>query len=268
MIVLLSPAKNLNFDPVPDAPKATKPALLKDMAEIAAIAKTLSARDLKRLMGISDKLAELNRERFQALRTSGRIPHTKQAALAFNGDVYLGLDANTFSADDLAFAQQHVRILSGLYGLLRPLDAIQPYRLEMGTRLKNPRGGDLYAFWKEQVAKEITRAARGHDDPTVVNLASNEYFKAVDVKALDLPVITAVFKEEKNGAFRSLMYYAKRARGLMARWIVRNRITHTDELKRFDGGGYRLNPELSGSAEWVFARKQPKTKAEAEADAA
>ena len=217
MLILLSPAKNMNFDPAPEAPRATKPIFLKDAAELSSTTKKLTKAKIKSLMKISDKLAELNHERFQAFDPDGRSESLKQAALAFNGDVYLGLEAGTMSKDDFAFAQDHLRILSGLYGLLRPLDAIQPYRLEMGSRLKNPRGENLYDFWGDRIAQEIDKAVKGHEDPTVVNLASHEYFGAVDRKALKAPVVTPVFKETKDGDGKIVMFYAKRARGMMAR---------------------------------------------------
>ena len=260
MLILLSPAKNLNFDPVPDAPKATRPAFAKDAGELADVARKLTRAKIKTLMGVSEKLADLNYERFQAFSANGRAASAKQAALAFNGDVYQGLDAPTLDADDLAFAQDHVRILSGLYGLLRPLDAIQPYRLEMGSRLKNPRGDDLYGFWGAKIAKAVDKTVKTHEDPVVVNLASNEYFSAVDRSALKAPVITPVFKEENDGRLKSLMYYAKRARGLMARWAVENRIDRAESLKKFSVDGYRFSDEGSDAATWLFTRPQPAPK--------
>ncbi|MEM8986895.1 MAG: peroxide stress protein YaaA [Pseudomonadota bacterium] len=261
MIVLLSPAKNLNFDPMPSAPAATKPALSKDANALAGTAKGLGRGDLKRLMGISDNLADLNYERFQAFKTGGRISGAKQAGLAFNGDVYTGLDAASLSADDLAFAQDHLRILSGLYGLLRPLDAIQPYRLEMGTRLKTERGATLYDFWGDKIAKHINKSLKDAKTPAVVNLASNEYFKSVDKSALKHPVVTPAFKEEKDGKLRSLMLYAKQARGMMARWIIQNRVTRSEDLKTFSVAGYKLDKALSNETELVFTRPQPAKKA-------
>ena len=264
MLLLLSPAKNLDFSPAPATLPATKPALSKDAAEIAAVAKNLTPGDLKRLMGISDKLATLNHARFQAWKARGKPAEAKQAALAFNGEVYLGLDAKTLTEDDFAFAQDHVRILSGLYGLLRPLDVIQPYRLEMGRSLKNPRGANLYAFWGDRIAKEARKAAKAQTDPTVVNLASAEYFKAVDQDALKLPIVTPQFLDEKGGKLRSLMFFAKRARGEMARWAIQHRVETAEDLKRYDGPmGYRFRPDLSSEAKWVFARKQPALKAAA-----
>lgn len=260
MLMLLSPAKNLNFDPAPDAPKATKPALSKDVAEIATVVKKLKKADIKKLMGISDDLADLNYKRFQAFKPSGKPTEAKQAALAFAGDVYRGLDASSLKPDDLEFAQDHLRILSGLYGLLRPLDAIQPYRLEMGLRLKNPRGKNLQEFWAPVIAKELDKAVKSHDDPTIVCLASNEYAKAVDRKALKSPFVTVNFKEVKDGKARALMLYVKQARGMMARWAIEYRVTRAEDLKRFTAGGYKFSKSLSSDDEWVFTRPQPKPK--------
>ncbi|MEM9619364.1 MAG: peroxide stress protein YaaA [Pseudomonadota bacterium] len=260
MLMLLSPAKAMNFDDVPDAPKATKPALTKDIAEIATVAKKLKRGDIKKLMGVSDSLADLNYERFQAFKTSGRLNGAKQAALTFAGDVYRGLDANTLKPDDLEFAQDHLRILSGLYGLLRPLDAIQPYRLEMGSRLKNPRGANLHAFWGPVIAEQLDKAVKTHDDPTIACLASNEYAKSVDRKALKSPFIMFNFKEIKDGKARAMMLYVKQARGMMARWAIENRIEKTQDLKKFSVGGYKFSKSLSSDDEWVFTRPQPPKK--------
>ncbi len=260
MLMLLSPAKAMNFDEVPDAPKATKPALTKDIAEIATVAKKLKRADIKKLMGVSDSLADLNYERFQAFKTSGRLNGAKQAALTFAGDVYRGLDANTLKPDDLEFAQDHLRILSGLYGLLRPLDAIQPYRLEMGSRLKNPRGANLHAFWGPVIAEQLDKAVKTHDDPTIACLASNEYAKSVDRKALKSPFIMFNFKEVKDGKARAMMLYVKQARGMMARWAIENRIEKTHDLKKFSVGGYKFSKSLSSDDEWVFTRPQPPKK--------
>ncbi len=260
MLMLLSPAKNLNFDPVPDAPKATRPALSKDASEITEVAKKLKRADIKRLMGISDKLVELNYERFQALNVSGKAAGAKQAALTFAGDVYRGLDANSLKSDDLKFAQDHLRILSGLYGLLRPLDGIQPYRLEMGSRLKNPRGANLHSYWAPIIAKELDKAVKAHDDPTIACLASNEYAKAVDRKALKAPFVMFNFKEIKDDKARAMMLYVKQARGMMARWAIEKRITSTDDMKKFSVGGYKFSKTLSSDQEWVFTRPQPPKK--------
>lgn len=260
MLILLSPAKNLNFDPAPGAPKPTKPALLKDTAELAETTRKLTKAKLKSLMKISDALAATNFERFQAFQASVKAPGAKQAAFAFNGDVYWGLEAKTLSAEDLSFAQDHVRILSGLYGLLRPLDAIEPYRLEMGSALKNPRGKNLYEFWGDRLATEINKALKTHDDKTVVNLASKEYFGAVDQDALKARIVTPNFRDEKDGKLRSLQFYAKRARGAMARAAAQQRITRADDLKKLVIDKYKFNAAGSSECEWLFTRPQPPKK--------
>ena len=265
MLMLLSPAKNMNFDPLPDgfAVDATKPRFLKEAREIAGAARTLSPAKLKKLMDISDKLATLNHERFQAFRGDFKANGQKPAALAFNGDVYLGLDAKTMSSDDFAFAQGALRILSGLYGLLKPLDAIEPYRLEMGSALKTTRGKSLYAFWGAEIARAIDKDLEAQAAPRVVNRASNEYFSAVAPKALKANVVTPDCKEEKDGKLRQLQFFAKRARGLMARWAIDNRIERVDDLKGFDAEGYRLQPGDSRDDVWLFARPQPPLKSAA-----
>ncbi len=261
MLMLLSPAKNLDETPAPDGLAATTPLLIDDARALAEVARTLSARKLGKLMDISDKLAQINHERFQAFRGDGASNAQKQSALTFNGDVYLGLDAKTLSADDLAYAQDRLRILSGLYGLLRPLDAIEPYRLEMGSKLKNSRGKDLYAFWGTKIADAINAAAAEGADPTVVNLASKEYFAAVDPAILKGPLVTPSFHEEKGGKLRTLQFFAKRARGLMARWAIVNRIDRAEDLKSFNVDGYAFQKKLSADGNLVFARAQPALKA-------
>lgn len=261
MLILLSPAKNMNFDPAPPALAATKPDFLEEARELAEAARALSPAKLGKLMDISPKLAGLNHERFLAFRGDGKSNAQKPAALAFNGEVYLGLDAKTMSAADFAYAQDHIRILSGLYGLLRPLDAIEPYRLEMGSDLNNPRGKNLYAFWGDRIAKAINKIVAAQDDRTVVNLASSEYFSAAAADALKFPVITASFKEEKDGKLRSLQFFAKRARGLMARWAIDQRAARAEDLKDFSVGGYKFRPKESSERDWLFARPQPPLKA-------
>jgi len=260
MLILLSPAKMLNFDPAPANIPSTKPTLTKDIKELTPVVKAMSRANIKKLMGISDSLADLNFERFQAFKDSGRITGAKQAALTFAGDVYRGLDANSLDKNHLTYAQDHLRILSGLYGLLRPLDAIQPYRLEMGSRLKNPRGTNLHAFWQPVLATELDKAVKGHTDPTIVCLASNEYAKAVDRKAVKAPWMNINFKETKDGESRAIMLYAKQARGMMARWAIENRIEKTADLKDFNVGGYKFSKKLSSAHDWLFTRPQPKPK--------
>jgi hypothetical protein len=260
MLILLSPAKNLSLDGAPSGLAATKPDFLKEARELAAAARALTPARLGKLMDISAKLAALNHERFQAFRGDGKSNAQKPAALTFNGDVYLGLDARTMSAADFAFAQDHVRILSGLYGLLRPLDAIEPYRLEMGADLKNPRGRTLYDFWGDAIAKAVNKTVAAHDDKTIVNLASQEYFSAVAAEALTFPVVTASFKEEKDGKLRSLQFFAKRARGLMTRWAIDNRAARAEDLKDFSVDGYKFRPKESTERDWLFTRPQPPAK--------
>ena len=260
MLTLLSPAKKLNFAPADTALDATPHILKKDVKELAKVAKKQSANDLKKLMHISDNLAELNAERFKAFNLDGKSNSAKQALLAFDGDVYWGLDAKTLSDQDLAYAQDHVRIISGLYGLLRPLDSMQPYRLEMGTKMKNPRGGSLYEFWGDTIANTISETLDTHNSKTVMNLASNEYFKAVGNKRLSVPIVNAKFLNVKEGKARNLMYYAKFGRDLMARWIIQNKVDRVDGLKDFNLEGYKLDAKTSTDTDLVFSRKQPPPK--------
>jgi cytoplasmic iron level regulating protein YaaA (DUF328/UPF0246 family) len=253
MILVLSPAKSLDFTPVEGA-RASSPAFSRDTAALARIAKRLTHADLRRLMGISEKLAELNVERFRAFDTTGE--DGLQAAFAFDGDVYDGLAARTLDADGLDFAQAHLRILSGLYGLLRPLDRIQPYRLEMGVRLANPKGENLYDYWGAKISKALNAAGQDHPDPTLVNLASQEYFGAVDHRALKLKVVVCRFLEEREGERRMISFFAKRARGLMARFAIDHRLDRAEALKDFDRDGYAFRPELSKEDDWVFVRPE------------
>ncbi len=255
MLIVLSPAKALDFTRPPVSAPLTAPQLTGETAELAKVTRKLTAADLKRLMSLSDSLAKLNRERFQAFDPASE--EGLQAAFAFNGDVYAGLKARELDRKALAWAQDHLRILSGLYGLLRPLDAIQPYRLEMGTRLKTPRGTNLYDFWGDRVSNALNAAAAGHKDPTLVNCASGEYFGAVDRTALKLPVLSCRFLEEKDGERRIISFYAKKARGLMARYAIDNRVERAADLKGFDVAGYRFAPELSTDEEFTFTRPQP-----------
>ncbi|MDO9335769.1 MAG: peroxide stress protein YaaA [Caulobacter sp.] len=255
MLMVISPAKALDFTAPPKPLPLTEARLKADTVELAKVAKGQSARQLKRLMHLSDALASLNHARFQAFDPNGE--EGLQAAVAFNGDVYTGLSARTLDKAAFAWAQDHLRILSGLYGLLRPADAIQPYRLEMGTRLKTKRGSNLYDFWGDKVARQLNDDARGHADPTLINLASQEYFGAVDAAALKLPVVTCRFLEEKDGETRQLSFFAKQARGLMARFAIDQRIERAADLKAFDTAGYAFKSQLSNDLDWVFARPQP-----------
>ena len=260
MLTVLSPAKKLKFDEPKTGLSPTKPLFKADITELAKVAKTQSAADLKKLMHISDNLAELNAERFKAFNLEGKSNSAKSAGLAFDGDVYWGLDANTLDDDALAYAQDHLRILSGLYGVLRPLDLIQPYRLEMGTKLKTKRGGSLYEFWGSKIAEQIGKDLKGHDEQTIVNLASNEYFKAVDEKVLDKKIVTPKFLNVKDGKSRQVQYYVKFGRGQMARWIMENRVDTAEGLKDFNQDGYKFVKKESSESELVFSRKQPPPK--------
>ena len=260
MITLLSPAKKLNFDAIEPPLAITRPQLEGDTRAIAKVAKEQSADDLKRLMHISDNLAELNADRFKSFDLDGRSNSAKPAGLTFDGDVYWGLEAKTMDEAALGYAQEHLRILSGLYGVLRPMDAIQPYRLEMGTKMANPRGKSLYDFWGSRIGQQLSKDLLEHADQTVVNLASNEYFKAVDTSVLPGTVVEASFLNVKDGEARRLMYHVKFARGLMARWIMENRIEKVDDLKEFDAEGYRYDAGASSETQMVFTRKQPPVK--------
>jgi cytoplasmic iron level regulating protein YaaA (DUF328/UPF0246 family) len=255
MLVLLSPAKNMNFDPVERALPITEPALINETRILSKTTRGLTLTKIKAMMKINDDLARLNRERFQAF--DAEEPGEKAAAFAFNGEVYRGLDAASLSDADLDYAQNHLRLLSGMYGALRPLDAIHPYRLEMGRRLHTRRGENLYDFWGKLIAKHLNETIGEDADPVVLNLASNEYFKSVDKKALKARIITATFKEEKDGQLRALMVYAKKARGMMARWVIENRVTDPADLVNFDAGGYRISTEGSNDGDLLFTRPQP-----------
>tara|TARA_R110002096_G_scaffold17921_6_gene61700 strand:- start:1223 stop:2023 length:801 start_codon:yes stop_codon:yes gene_type:complete len=266
MLILLSPAKNMNFDALDRDLPATTPALIDETRILSATTRGLSTSKIKTLMKISSDLARLNRDRFRAFDADQ--PGTKQAAMAFAGEVYRGLEAATLSDDDLAFAQDHLRILSGMYGALRPLDGIHPYRLEMGRKLHTRRGESLYDFWGDKIAQHLNALLADDKDPVVLNLASNEYFKAADRKALKARVITASFKEEKDGQSRMLMVFAKKARGMMARWAIENRISDPADLVKFDAGGYAFDEAGSSEGDLLFTRPQPAAagaKAEVEA---
>ncbi|GAB5388285.1 MAG: peroxide stress protein YaaA [Alphaproteobacteria bacterium] len=262
MLALLSPAKSLNYDPVSADLTATQPLLKDQTAVLSKTTSKLTRPKIKALMGISDKLVELNHDRFKAFDADHYGPeNAKQAVLAFNGDVYTGLEANSLAAEDLDHAQGVIRILSGFYGLLRPMDLMQPYRLEMGIKLKNPRGDTLYDFWRETIAPQlVSDLEESVGDKIILNLASNEYAKSVDRKAIDAPIIDVAFKDEKDGKLRTLGFFAKKARGQMARHIIENRITNLDGVKQFDGGGYTYQPDLSKDTLLTFTRPQPPKK--------
>jgi cytoplasmic iron level regulating protein YaaA (DUF328/UPF0246 family) len=257
MLVVISPAKRLDWTERDVA--TTEPAFQDDAVRLVRTARNLSLRDLKGLMDLGDDLARLNRDRFAAFAEQPAPEMTRPAALAFAGDTYQGLEAGTFDAGDMAWAQDRLRILSGLYGLLRPLDAIQPYRLEMGSRLRTRRGGSLYDYWREVPARALNAQAAAVGTDVLVNCASQEYFGAVAPKALKLRLITPVFMEEKDDgkAPRIVSFFAKRARGAMARFILRNRLVDPDALTGFDLDGYAFRPDLSEPDRPVFVRPYP-----------
>lgn len=260
MLIVISPAKKINARPTPKGLVASSPALLGDARVLAAAAQKLSRAKIRQLMKVSDAIADLTHARFAALDLDN-AEIGNPAALTFAGDVYRGLDADSFSAKDFTFAQDHLRILSGLYGVLRPLDSIQPYRLEMGRKLQTRRGENLYDFWGAHIAKAIKADMERTGSSVLLNLASHEYFKSVDKKALGMAVVSPVFKEVKEGHARVLGVFAKPARGMMARWVIKNRITDIAQIKDFSVAGYRFYPEGSTSDKPLFTRAQPVVKA-------
>ena len=254
MIVVISPAKTLDFDTPPMAEVYSKPNYLNDSKQLVDDLRQLSPPDISKLMGVSAKLADLNYERYANWRTPFTPDNAKQAALAFKGDVYTGLNVEDFSGQDFEFAQEHLRILSGLYGLLRPLDLIQPYRLEMGTKLATGRGETLYQFWGTKITQGINEELRKLKSDILVNLASNEYFKAIVPQKLNAQIITPAFKEKRGDTYKIIGLLAKRARGMMSRFIIKNRITNPEDIKTFREDKYRFNKSLSTDVEWVFIR--------------
>lgn len=255
MLIVLSPAKTLDFETPPTTDRHTMPDFLDESQRLVERMREFDPPALSRLMAISDPLAALNVARFADWSLPLRPGRAKQAALAFAGDVYDGLDAPSLDRAQLDWLQDHVRILSGLYGLLRPLDLMLPYRLEMGTRVTNPRGRDLYAFWGELLARTLSEALDRHAHPVLVNLASDEYFKAVAPKALRHPVVQPVFQERRNGAWKIVSFSAKRARGAMTRFAADERIDDPEGLKDFDRDGYRFDAEASDATRWYFRRE-------------
>ena len=255
MLAIISPAKRLESDPIPSPVPVTQPVLLAETKELMKTTRPLSADQLGTLMKISEKLADLNHQRFQDFTMPFTEENAKPAALTFNGDTYVGLDAKTLSAPDLAYAQDHVAILSGLYGLLRPMDLIQPYRLEMGTRLENPRGTNLYKFWGGRLTERVNALLEGQVERTVVNLASTEYFSALQPAAIEGRVLTPAFLQIREGVPKMLGMMAKRARGTMARYICTHRVERAEGLKDFQEDGYVYREDLSEDDRWVFARE-------------
>ena len=256
MLAIISPAKKLKFETRDPSLDSSQPVFPKDTDQLISVARKLTRADLRQMMKISDNLADLNFQRFQTFSKSPNENETKQAVMAFAGDTYTGLEADTLTKKDLAFAQNNLLILSGLYGLLKPHDLIQPYRLEMGRKLKTKRGETIYAFWGDRIAKQLDHQLEGHKQPIIINLASNEYFKAAKTKALKARVINMVFKEQKGDEFKIIGLFAKRARGAMARYMIQNRIENPEKLKAFAQNGYKHRPAMSNDDHWVFTRKQ------------
>ena len=256
MLILISPAKTLDYQSELATTRFTRPELLDYSQQLIDVARQLTAPQIKALMGISDKLADLNATRFHDWQPDFTPDNARQAILAFKGDVYTGVQAETFSEADFEFAQQHLRMLSGLYGVLRPLDLMQPYRLEMGIRLENSKGKDLYQFWGETITHTLNDAIAAQGDDIVVNLASDEYFKAVKPQKLNAQIIKPVFLDEKNGKFKVISFYAKKARGLMSRFIIENRLTKPEQLTAFNSEGYFFDEEGSAGGELVFKRHE------------
>jgi cytoplasmic iron level regulating protein YaaA (DUF328/UPF0246 family) len=250
MHILISPAKTLDMDTSISVPKTTLSPFEKESAALIKELKKLKATDIQNLMKVSPKIAELNAERFNTWKLPFSADNAKAAVFAFKGDVYAGLEAETFTEEQLLFAQEKLSMLSGLYGLLRPLDLMQAYRLEMGTKFANKKGKNLYEFWGTKITQEINR----RETDVLINLASNEYFKAVDKKTLKAKIITPVFKDEKNGVLKVISFFAKKARGMMARFIIQNHINNVEDIKNFNLGGYAFSEALSTDKEWVFTR--------------
>lgn len=257
MLITLSPSKGQDFIEPPLSKKHSKPADLKDSELLMKELKKIKSKKLQEMMSISENIASLNVGRFKSFTTPFTTKNSKQALFAFKGDVYSGLDLENFTEDDYGYAQDHLRILSGLYGCLRPLDLIQPYRLEMKTKLKNDRGDNLYQFWDDRITKSINKELKKQKEAVLINLASNEYFKSVKPKLLEGRLLNITFKETKNGKTRIVAIFAKRARGLMADYIIRNRIENSEDLKKFKLGGYKFNKALSDDKQWTFERPQP-----------
>ncbi len=255
MLYVISPAKNLDYETPATTDTFTMPELMEDAQALAEVCLKLSPQDLSSLMGISDKLAGLNAARFAEWHPDFTPENAKQAVLAFNGDVYTGLQATELSQAELEYAQQHLRILSGLYGILKPLDLMQAYRLEMGTKLENPRGKNLYEFWGEKITEKLNAQIDALDSEILVNLASTEYFKSVKKKQLKATLVTPAFKDWKNGQYKMISFFAKKARGMMVQYLIKNQVSDMEGLLKFDLDGYQYNPELSKPNEPCFTRR-------------
>ena len=256
MLTVISPAKTLDFDTKAPTDAFTQPAYLQQSRQLIKRLRDLSADDLSSLMNVSDNIANLNVDRFKHWNTPFTIENARQALFTFKGDVYVGLDAFSMNSANIEFAQKHLRILSGLYGLLRPLDLMQAYRLEMGTRLDTDQGSNLYQFWGSRITDAINAELKTMDNPVLINLASNEYFKSVKVKSLEGDIVSPVFKEYHKGKYQIISFYAKKARGLMSRYIIDQELTEAEAIKDFNLEGYGFDSNLSQGQDWVFSRRQ------------
>ena len=255
MLIVVSPAKTLDYDTPPKTKTFTQPDYLDQSQQLITRMREFSSRDISELMNVSTKIADLNFDRYASWQKKFTEANAKQAILAFKGDVYTGLDAESFSAKDFKFAQAHLRVLSGLYGLLRPLDLMQPYRLEMGTKLSTKNAKNLYEFWGTQITEGLNQQLKKIKSEYLINLASNEYFKSVKPKQLNGEIIVPEFKDYKNGQYKMLGVYAKKARGTMSRFIIQNQLSDPEDIKDFNEGGYSFNKKLSKDNHWAFTRK-------------
>ncbi|WP_104487602.1 peroxide stress protein YaaA [Acinetobacter indicus] len=256
MLALISPAKTLDYESALPTDSHTLPRLLAHSQELIDVSRTLSASEIANLMSVSEKIANLNVERFRDWQADFDFSNARQALFAFKGDVYTGLDANSLKDQDIDYAQQHLRMLSGLYGLLRPLDLMMPYRLEMGTKLKNPRGSNLYEFWGTIITDLINEDLAAAQSELLVNIASDEYYKSVKESKIQAEIIKPVFLDQKNGKYKVISFYAKKARGLMARYIIENKIERAEDLKGFNSDGYYFDADSSLKGELVFKRDE------------
>ena len=255
MLTIISPAKTLDYQSPLITTTYTLPECLDSTKQLITVCKKLTSDDLAKLMSISPKLAAVNYERFQNWHSDFNLQNARQAILAFKGDVYEGLHVEDFTDSDLQFAQSHLRVLSGLYGLLKPLDLIQPYRLEMGIRLKNGDNTNLYQFWGESLTNKLNEELAKSSQPTLINLASNEYFKAIQVKHLNGKIIQPIFLDKTKDDYKVISFYAKKARGLMSRFIIKNNINNCNDIKSFNLDGYQFDSNRSTELEWYFTRK-------------
>lgn len=256
MLALISPAKTLDYETALPTDTYTQPRLLEQSQQLIDVCRKLSATEIAALMSVSEKIANLNVDRFRDWNADFDFSNARQALFAFKGDVYTGLDAYHLKDQDIDFAQQHLRMLSGLYGLLRPLDLMMPYRLEMGTKLKNARGHNLYEFWGNMITEQINQDLAEIDVKVLVNLASDEYYKSVNEKKIQAEIIKPVFLDQKNGKYKVISFYAKKARGLMARYLIENKLSQVEQLKAFDSEGYYFDAESSSNKELVFKRDE------------